>query len=52
MKKKRIVITLFALIFGACVGCSNEDSDRRIYSELQNYRLENVNDYQALVLVL
>lgn len=48
MKKKRIVITLFALIFGACVGCSNEDGDRRIYSELQNYRLENVNDYQAL----
>lgn len=53
--KKVLFISLFALV-GACIGCSNarqDDSDdsndsNEIYENLQNFKLKNLDDYQAI----
>lgn len=43
--KKALFISLFALV-GACIGCSNANSE--IYKNLQNFKLKNLDDYQAI----
>lgn len=50
--KKALFISLLALV-GACIGCSNarqDDSDdsNEIYENLQNFKLKNLDDYQAI----
>ena len=47
--KKALFISLFALV-GACIGCSNtkQDNSNEIYENLQNFKLKNLDDYQAI----
>ena len=52
--KKALFISLFALV-GACIGCSNANSidcsssnSNEIYENLQNFKLKNLDDYQAI----
>lgn len=47
--KKVLFISLFALV-GACIGCSNtkQDNSNEIYENLQNFKLKNLDDYQAI----
>lgn len=47
--KKVLFISLFALV-GACIGCSNakQDDSNEIYENLQNFKLKNLDDYQAI----
>lgn len=44
--KKVLFISLFALV-GACIGCSNANPNE-IYENLQNFKLKNLDDYQAI----
>lgn len=46
MKRKAFIIPLITLV-GACIGCSNANSNE-IYENLQNFKLKNLNDYQAI----
>lgn len=43
--KKTLIIPLLALGAGACIGCSNQED---FYKELQNFRPDNISDYQAI----
>lgn len=43
--KKTLIIPLLALGVGACIGCSNQED---LYKELQNFKLDNISDYQAI----
>lgn len=47
--KKVLFIPLFALV-GTCIGCSNarQDDSNEIYENLQNFKLKNLDDYQAI----
>lgn len=47
--KKALFISLLALV-GACIGCSNtkQDNSNEIYENLQNFKLKNLDDYQAI----
>lgn len=47
--KKVLFISLFALV-GACIGRSNtkQDNSNEIYENLQNFKLKNLDDYQAI----
>lgn len=44
--KKVLFISLFALV-GACIGCSNAKQNE-IHENLQNFKLKNLDDYQAI----
>lgn len=45
--KKALFISLLALV-GACVGCSSNSNPNEIYENLQNFKLKNLDDYQAI----
>ena len=45
--KKALFISLLALV-GACVGCSSNANPNEIYENLQNFKLKNLDDYQAI----
>lgn len=47
--KKALFISIFAFV-GACIGCSNtkQDNSNEIYENLQNFKLKNLDDYQAI----
>lgn len=49
MKRKAFIIPLITLI-GTCIGCSNarQDDSNEIYENLQNFKLKNLDDYQAI----
>lgn len=50
MKKKALIIPFLTFTAAACIGCSNngEEDYSKIYSDLQNFKLDNLNDYQAI----
>lgn len=49
MKRKTFIISLITLV-GTCIGCSNtkQDNSNEIYENLQNFKLKNLDDYQAI----